>query len=322
MRWYVNLICFFCLSYGTAQTSTAQGLLETPDSLSIPRVKAAVISESVITAGSLTGLYFAWYAQFDQQPFRFFNDWDGWQQMDKTGHSVSTYQIAANLNRIHRWTGMKPRAARWLSSGLSFGYLATVEVMDGFSAGWGFSLYDFGFNTAGIGLFHLQDAVWGAQAIKLKFSFSPSGLTRQNDLGTNFVEAERARALYGTSIFEQWLKDYNGQTHWMSANLWMLAGKPTWMPRWIDFSVGYSANGLLGAESNSWQIEDAGVQSIYTSSIPRERQLLFSLDLNLDHVDLPKGLIWLRPVVGFFKFPFPTLEWNDRTGIGFRPFYF
>jgi hypothetical protein len=318
MRWYVNLICFFCLSFGTIQTSKAQGLLETPDSLSIPRVKAAVISESVITAGSLTGLYFAWYAQFDQQPFRFFNDWEGWQQMDKTGHSVSTYQIASNIQRIHLWTGMKPKAARWLSSGLSFGYLATVEVMDGFSQGWGFSLYDFGFNTAGIALFHVQDAVWGAQPVKLKFSFSPSGLTKSS----NPIEAQRAQNLYGTSIFEQWLKDYNGQTHWASANLWMLAGKPDWMPKWIDFSVGYSADGMLGAESNSWLIEDDGVETLYTSRRSRQRQLLLSFDLNLDHVDLPKGLVWLRPVASFFKFPFPALEFNDKTGVGFRPFYF
>lgn len=299
----------------------SQNYLTPADSLRKDRLLIAGIGEGIFTTSSLTGLHFAWYKDYDKQPFTFFNDWDGWQQMDKTGHAVGAYQAASLINHLHRWTGLGVRESRWLSSGLTVGYLTAVEIMDGYSAGWGFSLGDFAFNLAGAALFHVQDAVWSNQIAKLKLSFSPSGLTN-NSVLYNQTELNRAQALYGTAIYEQWLKDYNGQTHWLSINIWSLTGKPTWMPRWIDFSLGYSAEGMLGASNNSWSLADEALDMIYYSQVQRQRQLLLSLDLNLDHVDLPKGLVWLKPIAHLVKFPFPALELNNKSGVHFRPFYF
>ena len=299
----------------------SQAYLTPSDSLRKDRLLLIALGEGAFTASSLAGLHFAWYQQYDKQPFTFFNDWDGWLQMDKTGHAVSAYQAASLINDVHKWTGLNGRESRWMSSGLTVGYLTAVEIMDGYSAGWGFSWGDFAFNLAGAGLFHAQDALWSKQIAKLKFSFSPSGLTSNNRL-YNERELKRAKALYGTAFYEQWLKDYNGQTHWLSLNIWSLTGKPSWMPKWIDFSLGYSANGMLGATSNTWSLASEGLDMIYHSQVQRERQFLLSLDLNLDHVDLPKGLVWLKPIAHLVKFPFPTLELNNQTGIHFRPFYF
>jgi hypothetical protein len=50
-------------------------------------------------------------------------------------------------------------------------FLTVVEVLDGFSSGWGFSIGDLGADLAGSGLFIAQELVWNEQRIQVKFSF-------------------------------------------------------------------------------------------------------------------------------------------------------
>lgn len=303
-----------------SNTSFGQGLFERSDTLNSARAIATVGVQTTTAVGSLAGLHIAWYSNYDQEAFHFFNDWPGWMQMDKIGHATSAYQISANMHRLNTWAGLRHRPSMWYSALSGWGYLLAVEILDGFSEAWGFSNYDLMFNTAGTGLFLGQELILKSQPIKLKFSFSPSGLHKMNELGDNQMEVQRANALYGKSIFEQWLKDYNGQTYWLSANIWGLTGKGEKFPKWLNISLGYSVNNLLGAESNAWLPDRS--EERYTSDLVRQRQLLLSLDVDLDHVKLPNYLIWLRPVFGVIKLPFPALEWNSVSGIKAHGIYF
>ena len=75
-----------------------------------------------------------------------------------------------------------------------------IEVLDGFSYGWGASSGDLIANTTG-SLFAIGQALkWNEQRIQLKYSYKPSEWADMNPekLGNNHLE----RAL----------KDYNGQT--------------------------------------------------------------------------------------------------------------
>ena len=47
------------------------------------------------------------------------------------------------------------------------------------------------------------------------------------------------------------LKDYNGQTYWLSANLKSFFKKSN-VPTWLNISVGYGAEGMFGATENIW----------------------------------------------------------------------
>ncbi|MEZ4721963.1 MAG: DUF2279 domain-containing protein [Flavobacteriales bacterium] len=266
-------------------------------------------------AGSLTGLQFAWYTQYQSGKFHFFNDWPGWMQMDKVGHAVTAYQASWNVYKVNKWAGTNEKKATYFSAGLSFSYQLAVEVMDGFSTGWGFSNYDLAFNTIGSATFLAQQLGWHEQRVKLKYSFWPSGLT--NLPGD---EGRRARNLFGEGLYEQWLKDYNGQTYWASMNIWSLTGKSDRIPKWLNLAVGYSVNNLLGAESNTWKFDDYPAPS--SSLRIRERQFLLSLDIDLQQSKLPKGLIWLKPIFGVIKFPFPALEWNTSKGLVGHWMYF
>lgn len=319
MRWLPKSIRIVFVFAWLSQASFSQVLWNAPDSLVKPRAVANGLAQGSLFASTQLGLQFAWYQEYQTKSFHFFNDWQGWMQMDKIGHAATAYQVSTTLYRFNRWSGVKEKNSIWWAAGLAYSYQLGVEIMDGFSEGWGFSNYDLLFNTLGSGGFVAQQLGWKEQRIKLKFSFWPSGLDQMNDYGSNFREVDRAEALYGKAIYEQWLKDYNGQTYWMSANLWSLTGKPDHLPKWINISLGYSVNNMLGAETNSWQLSD---NSRYSSALTRERQLLLSLDLDLDHVPLPKRLIWIKSVVSVIKFPFPALEWNSERGLVGHPFYF
>jgi hypothetical protein len=43
---------------------------------------------------------------------------------------------------------------------------------------------------------------------------------------------------------EQMLKDYNGQTYWLSVNLHSFY-KGSKIPKWLNLAIGYGANGML-----------------------------------------------------------------------------
>jgi len=293
----------------------AQKWYQNADSLNVKRASLALGTEGTAFIGTLSALQFAWYTDYQSTQFHFFNDWEGWMQMDKLGHATTAYQAGNNLYKINRWAGIKEKNSIWLAGGLSYSFQLAVELMDGFSSGWGFSNYDLLFNTIGSGLFISQQLGWHEQRIKLKFTFWPSGLTNLPD-----PEGRRAQNLFGTGLHEQWLKDYNGETFWLSANIWSLVGKPNNFPKWINVALGYSVNGLLGAESNTWQFSDS--PNIISSSRPRERQFLLSLDIETENMRLPKALLWIKPIFGVVKIPFPALEWNLNKGMVFNPLYF
>ena len=50
-------------------------------------------TEAVLYAGSMSGLYFLWYAGYPQSSFHFYNDNAEWLQMDKAGHAASAYNV-------------------------------------------------------------------------------------------------------------------------------------------------------------------------------------------------------------------------------------
>lgn len=296
--------------------ANAQKFLDPSDTLNIKRRNIVLGSSLGITAVTLTGLQVAWYSDYQSDGFHFFNDWQGWQQVDKFGHAATNYQICWGVHKMYRWTGMDHNKAMWTGFALGTGYQAVVEVMDGFSDDWGFSWGDIGFNTLGGVAFLAQEWAWQEQRINLKYSFTPINYNQYED-----YEARRLRNLYGATIFEQWLKDYNAQTYWVSANIWSLVGKPDRFPKWINVALGYSANNMFGAESNTWKDPDDPTNTLSSSLIP-ERQFLLSLDVDLSRMDLPPYLNWTKSVFGLIKIPFPALEWNNKRGLQGHLLYF
>lgn len=217
--------------------------------------------------------------------------------MDKVGHSIAAYNISKTSFDLLLWPGVEKNKAAWLGGVTGFSYLALVELMDGFSAEWGASLGDITANALGSAAFVGQILAWEEQRISLKWSYHNSQYAqyRPNILGRNFSE--------------KILKDYNGQTYWLSANIHSFLPNDSDFPKWINLALGYSADGMLGSNSNP---EEIG--GIALPSFERSRKYFFSFDLDLTRIETrSKALKGIFKLISFLKIPFPAVEYNSKN---------
>lgn len=284
------LLCVLCSAGATGQTF--------PDTLQPKRLRTVLWVEAGAYSGLLLGLNELWYEDYEQEPFHFFNDNNEWHAVDKVGHGYSAYQ----LSRIHyqalRWTGLSPaKAALWSGIG-GLAWMLPIEVLDGFSAAYGASPGDLIANTSGVLLFAGQQLLWQQQFLYPKFSFHPTDWASQRP------------ALLGNSFPEQVLKDYNGQTYWLSADLHTLSrGR---LPSWINLAVGYGASGMIYADPVQNQL----------SGHTDFKQFFLSPDLNLRHIRSNKKAVRLLLfVLEGIRLPAPAIEFS-RNKLYFHPLYF
>ena len=274
-------------------------LIVASDSLSaIKHRKLALgISSVALTTGSLAYLNQVWYQQYKTAKFHTFNDNAEWFQMDKCGHTFTTYQTARLMMQAMSWSGYS-KNKQLLIGGLSgFAYMSVIEVMDGYSDGWGVSWGDIAANTIGSGIAISQKALWDEQRIQLKFSYYSSGYAKYRP------------DLLGKSFSEQLLKDYNSQTYWLSINPSSFLKPETKFPKWLNVAVGYGANGMLGARYNNVLIQDADGNAKYFN---RYQQYYISLDADLTRIKTKsKFLKSVFTWVNIIKIPFPNLEFSE-----------
>jgi hypothetical protein len=255
----------------------------------------------VAYGGILGGLGAAWYSNFERTKLKSFNDSKEWLQVDKLGHWYGTYIFSKAAMELWYSTGGPNKRSIWLGGLSGLAFQTAVEVLDGHSKQWGFSWSDMGANVLGSGLLISQELAWHNQRIELKMGFSPKRYAP--DL------KERVNSLYGTNPLEQFVKDYNAQTIWLSANVHDFFPN-TNLPKWLSFSVGYGGDGMLGANNNLYN--NAAGMPINRSDVKRVRQFYFAPDIKLTKIRVRKQ--WQRAALTFlnaFKFPLPAIELNS-----------
>ncbi|MEZ4983646.1 MAG: DUF2279 domain-containing protein [Saprospiraceae bacterium] len=300
--------------------------MEHADTLYKKRFWGALGAGTLIYSGASVGLYHAWYKDYELTKFRTFNDSKEWLQMDKTGHWLTTYTEARLLYDGTRWTGLDKRRSLWLAGAAAMFLQGTVEVMDGFSAEWGFSWSDIGFNALGMGLFVVQQSAWDEQRIIPKISTNralpdPSIEVTSTSGASTYNLRQRHIDLYGRSLPERFLKDYNTMTIWASVNIHAFAPQSRW-PRWLNVAAGYGADNLYGGFHNHWR-DGEETYVLPVDAYPRTRQFYLSLDVDLKRIPTRKR--WLQSVlsiVNFIKIPAPTLAWDTHRGWKLHPVYF
>jgi hypothetical protein len=261
-------------------------------------IKPIIVNSTVglSSTGSLIALRALWYSKETQSSFHLFDDSRNWMQMDKLGHAYSSYQLTREISHAYTWAGIHPKKSALYSSAIAVGYLSAIEIMDGFSSNWGFSLSDMTFNFLGSGLFLFQESFFSKQIIQAKFSFHPTPY------------AELRPEVLGNNFFESILKDYNGQTYWISFSPGNL-GVENW-PKWLMLSFGHSVDGKLKGDSDNY----LG----YTSS----REFLFSLDIDLTQIRVKsKVLKSVFDLLNCVKVPFPALIYS-KNEFNAIPIYF
>jgi hypothetical protein len=181
-------------------------------------------------------------------------------------------------------------------------YLIGIEMLDGFSEEWGFSYGDFLANTSGSLVFIGQELLWNEQRITPKFSFHQ----------TKFA-SQRPETL-GSSFNEQVLKDYNGQTYWLSFNIQSFT-KDNFVPKWLNLAIGYGGEGMLYGKN-----EEALVNGIIQNPY---RQFYLSLDVDLTKISTKSHFLkTLFSVINTIKIPAPTLKYDNFNGVKAHFVYF
>ena len=192
-----------CLSISHA------ALAQHADSATINRKKLstlAIISGATYTAG-MVGLHQLWYKDFSRREFHFFNDNREWNQVDKAGHAFTSYYLSYAASNALLGCNVPHDRSDLIGAITGTLALLPIEIFDGYSEAYGASAGDLIANTTGSLFFLAQQKVWHEQRIIPRFSFRRTlyPMLRPDVLGDSRVS--------------EILKDYNGQTYWLSVDV-------------------------------------------------------------------------------------------------------
>jgi hypothetical protein len=286
------LLCIFLfplLAYSQAVDSTA--------TIDKKRIRTLAVGGTVAYGVSLAGLSHLWYSETESQSFQFFNDNAEWKQVDKVGHVFSSFYFSYGMSRALRWAHVPAKKSDLIATLVGFGVMMPIEILDGFSNAYGASGGDLLANAAGSALFLTQQRLWNEVRIYPKFSFHRTPY------------AELRSELLGGDLASEVLKDYNGQTFWLSLDV----DKFWRFPKWLNIAVGYGAEGMIYARDH--QNVEAGYARPY-------RQYYLSIDFDLTSIkSRSKAINTLLFLANMVKIPAPALEFS-RKDVRFRPLFF
>ena len=289
----VAVVFVFFLLVAATMKSRAQA-----DSTSVNRkqLNTLIIASSIGYTGGLVALNHVWYKNTERQSFRFFNDNAEWKQMDKAGHFFASFYLSEiPAMTLHNANVPTPKAD---VIGALSGFLLTmpIEIFDGFSDGYGASAGDLIADAAGPAFFLGQKLLWEEIRIRPKFSFHRTGY------------ASLRPELLGDNLLSELVKDYNGQTQWLSFDV----DKFTTFPRWLNISLGVGAQDMIYARDH---------ENIAAGFDPY-RQYYVGIDFDLTAIKTRSRVLkTLLYVASSVRLPAPTLALS-RKGAKFYAFYF
>jgi hypothetical protein len=269
----------------------------------LPMAKKITMAAAGLGLGYTGGLIIlnkTWYSEA-RTGFHFFNDNQEWKQLDKAGHFWGAFHEGRLGIAALKAARLPRKKAIWYGGLLGFVLQAPIEWLDGYAADYGASAGDLGANALGALALISQELAWGEVRIRPLFSFHQ---TRWAPL--------RPQVL-GSSLAEEILKDYNGQTYWLSADVTSFLPEASRYPSWLNLAFGYGAeNMVFGSPLTNRQ---AGYHA--------HRQYYLALDFNLGHIKTRhkwlQGALWLLDMV---HLPAPAVEYNRRQGLRLHPIYF
>ncbi len=262
------------------------------------RLNAFLISTGAAYTVTLVALNEVWYSDYPKSAFHFFNDSHEWKQMDKIGHIYSGFQLSRTASKGFEWSGLSSRKSAIWGSVMGLALMVPIEILDGYSSQYGASVSDILADVIGSGIFLSQALLWNEIRIHPKYSYSSSGI------------ADYRPELLGKDGKEQWLKDYNGQTYWLSFDLHKLINIK---PKWLNLGLGYGVNNMINASGTP------------TVDFPYEsyRQYYLTIDFDLTYINSKSKIInTLLYFVNMIHLPAPALEFNRFDKVVFHPLHF
>ena len=262
-------------------------------------------AEGVVLSGAILYLKHEWYHDKKRVPFHFYDDFKGWNQVDKLGHFYVSY-LESNVGySILKKFNFSEKKALYFGGFQGLILETPIEFLDAYYQGWGFSVSDLVANTLGSVFFIMQQKIFNEQLIKPKLSFSKS------------IYASEANGLLGKkSLISQFVYDYNGYTYWFSFSPKKIF-KFKKVPKWLNLAIGYGANGMLGEFENKSMYKGEEIPSF-----KRYRQFYLSLDIDFSKIRTKSRFVnKIFDGLSYIKIPLPTLELSNKKMKGYF-FYF
>jgi hypothetical protein len=208
--------------------------------------------------------------------------------LDKAAHFYGGLIAADLFYGALRWSNLSETAAIWTGVGLGAFVQIAIEMKDGYSPTWGFSVYDVGSGIAG-SLFHAgQRSIPFMRNFDVKFSYA-----QHSDRYFHYLKTDGN----GT-----WNDDYVNQTYWLSCKVNNFLPKriePYW-PDWLALAVGVGVDETLTGYDPSPSYP-SGKGNI---------ELYLALDYDVTKILPFNSQVWeaVKHYLNYFKFPAPALR--------------
>jgi hypothetical protein len=215
--------------------------------------------------------------------------------LDKFGHFYGGHLVGEWFYDMVKWSGKtREQSLKW--AGIFGSSVALfIEIKDGFSPTWGFSLHDFAAGSLGSFYPYLQSKSRFLNALDYKWSYY-----RRNNYYFKCIDYEG-----------EFQDDYSNHTFWFTFNPKRYSPKAKW-PKWLGVSVG------IGID-DTWNNYHLGKANVVQGAGAYEFYLAPDIDFR---ALLPQKPGWQRvaKVLNFIKFPTPALRFGKTTQ--FLPIHF
>ena len=120
---------FFIFVFSNLSAQLVQNFGTYDTTFNVGKMRLVGITSTTAYFGVIYTLSNLWYK--DKTSFHFFNDNSQWNQMDKMGHSVTSYQEGKVSLELLKWSGVNKKG--WLILGGMSGFIFQfpIEVLDG-----------------------------------------------------------------------------------------------------------------------------------------------------------------------------------------------
>ena len=244
-----------------------------------------VASLTLIAYGAAYGFVFekGWWDDNGGRGFHFENDFKYALNLDKFGHFAAGVILGESFYEGYRWAGLTEFKS-YLFAGLSA--MAThiaIDVKDGYSPAWGFSIFDVLSGTLG-GFWPMAERyVPVFKYVDLKWSYWINS--------TYFYDKTTHR---GDAVFTD---DYVNQTFWASFKPYRLlpANVRKYYPSWLAFAAGLSI--------------DEKAMDFHAPDKERHREVYLALDYDLEAFRPQSRMArTFIKYLNYFKLPAPAIQ--------------
>lgn len=245
---------------------------------------SGMVALTAATYGAAYGLVFAkgWWDD-ESSHFHFENDFEYAKNLDKAGHFMAGYLFAEVFYQGYYWSGLSEFQSYAAAAISAMATHVAIDVKDGYSPEWGFSIFDVLSGTLG-GLYPMAKRYVPAfKYIDLKWSYWIN-----------------SRAYYRQSDTGVFTDDYCNETFWISFKVHRMlpAAIRNYYLSWLAIAAGWSIDeGVFEKDENGRQKKG-------------HHEFYIALDYDMEAIFKPHQR-WARNLVRFinvFKLPAPTLQ--------------